>query len=242
MKYLTVLALALFSITTAFASATNAETSTPPPSLALVDIQATVLLMETIPAEPMVTKWVEHNGQLRQEYFQHMPRTEVPRFIQSVDEHFMPAFSEQNQFTIVGRSDINTLDREQQYAYNVPTDPSTLPQRGYITGAMYVMVITIDDYEDTLQRSYTNDTEVYTRSLDISAVAKIYDTTTWQLKDSYEVSLTQHANPSAFELESDKFLVAGARAFAQQVAAKATNRKCPFFLFAQPQTTNSPAK
>jgi curli biogenesis system outer membrane secretion channel CsgG len=235
MKHFTLVAALLVSCTIGAFAQTNSEVETPKPTLAIVSSQATILLMETVPVEPLKTSWVtDATGQMHQLYAQTAPRSEVPLFINSLDEHILTSFSDANQFLVVNRNDLNSMEREHEYIYHAAIHPATLPPPGNQTAAMYLLIVTIENYDDVTTKSLTNGQEVVNRELTIDAVAKIYDVTTGQLKNAVNVALTKGETIKDNSNESNRFMAKCAADFADEIATKVTARHCPFLVFQEP--------
>ena len=245
MKQFTLFAAFLVSCTCATLAQTNLETEAPKPTLAIVSSQATILLMETVPVEPLKTSWVtDATGQMHQLYEQTAPRNEVPLFINSLDEHVLTSFSNAGQFLIVNRNDLNSMEREHEYIYHAAIHPATLPPPGNQTAAMYLFILTIENYDDITTKAFTNGAEVITRELTLDAVAKIYDVTTGQLKDAVNLTFTKSETVKDNSNESNRFLATCASEFADQIANRVTARHCPFLVFQEPTpivAANKPA-
>jgi hypothetical protein len=97
------------------------------------------------------------------------------------------------KFEIVGRSDLKEVLREQELAGsgNVATADANAAQAGRLAGARYVLVATIDDFEDSTETmAFTNLNRTgFKRTIRLSTTAKIYDSTSGRLMESANVRL-----------------------------------------------------
>ena len=112
------------------------------------------------------------------------------RVVEAFDSQLIAAINASRKFDILGRSDLKDVIREQELGASGNVDAKTAAQAGKLTGAKYLLVTTIDDFQDSTERMEfkTLGTVGLKRKISVSAVAKIYDATTGKLLESASVS------------------------------------------------------
>src|SRR5688572_1542002 len=73
---------------------------------------------------------------------------EMRRVIESLDGHLISALAQTRKFTLVGRSDLGDLMKEQDLGDSGIVDPGTAPERGKVKGAKFRLVTTVDGFLD----------------------------------------------------------------------------------------------
>ena len=111
------------------------------------------------------------------------------RVVESFDSQLISAVNATRKFDIVGRSDLKDILKEQELAGSGNVDARTAAQAGKLIGAKYLLVTTIDDFEDSTERMEfkTLNQVGLKRKIRLSAVAKIYDSTTGKLLESANI-------------------------------------------------------
>jgi hypothetical protein len=98
------------------------------------------------------------------------------------------------KFTVVSRSDLQTILKEQdlQRVFSSPDD-ANVAQAFKIAGCKYALIVTIDDFQDVQEelRFEGQQTVAHKRTVRLSAVGKIYDTTTGKLLESANFQLEE---------------------------------------------------
>ena len=112
------------------------------------------------------------------------------RVVEAFDSQLIAAVNASRKFDILGRSDLKDVIREQELGQSGNVDAKTAAQAGKLTGAKFLLVTTIDDFQDSTERMEfkTLGTVGLKRKISVSAVAKIYDATTGKLLESASVS------------------------------------------------------
>jgi len=117
----------------------------------------------------------------------------LARVVQAYDSQLIDRINATRKFEVVGRSDLKDILREQELAAsgNVAVDDPNAANAGELAGAKYLLVATIDDFEDTTERIVlTNlNRSGLKRKIRLSTTAKIYDSTTGRLIESTNVRL-----------------------------------------------------
>jgi curli biogenesis system outer membrane secretion channel CsgG len=148
-----------------------AGAATKKPTLAVANVRATPSLMTSLQAAKKLNS--------------------LNRVMDALNVQLLDRFNATRKFTVVARGDLPEVIREQEMAGsgNVnPNDPNAA-QAGQLTAAKYLVVTTIDDFEDateTMNFSQLGRAGV-ARWLRLSATAKIYDASSGALVESAQV-------------------------------------------------------
>lgn len=130
-------------------------------------------------------------------------KLEMGRIIESLDSQFIDRINATRKFDIVGRSDLDSVIKEQDLDASGNVDAKTAAQAGKLTGAKYLLVATVDDYQDYVEKA-TFDGGVGSatkRVIRLSCVGKIYDSTTGKLVESANF---QTGNDAFKDIEQDR--------------------------------------
>ena len=115
------------------------------------------------------------------------------RVVEAYDGQLIDRLNAGRKFEIVGRSDLKEVLKEQELATsgNVAADDSNAAEAGKLAGARYILVATIDDFEDATERmEFANLERVgFKRKIRMSTTAKIYDSSSGKLMESTNVRL-----------------------------------------------------
>jgi curli biogenesis system outer membrane secretion channel CsgG len=115
----------------------------------------------------------------------------LARVVEAYDSQLIDRLNASRKFEIVGRSNLKEILREQELAGSgnvAATDPNAA-RAGQLAGAKYVLVATVDDFEDITEKmEFANLNRVgFKRTIRLSTTAKIYDSTTGMLMESVHV-------------------------------------------------------
>lgn len=153
---------------------------------------------------------------------------ELQRVVQSLDGQFISALGQTRKFTLVGRSDLADLLKEQDLGESGIVDASTAAEKGKVLGAKYRVIVTVDSFLDENKVVVIPETnrKVTRRRFQLSAQAKIYDATTSALLDSpnFQLMKTDASSSSndgtttSDAKETDELMPAIARELAEKVA------------------------
>ncbi|HEX7653022.1 MAG TPA: CsgG/HfaB family protein, partial [Verrucomicrobiae bacterium] len=113
-------------------------------------------------------------------------QAELGRIIESLDSQLVDRVNATRKFDVVGRSDLAEIIKEQDLGASGNVDAKTAAKAGKLAGAKYLLVATVDDFQDynetatfaTINRTVTK------RVFRFSVVAKIYDSSTGKLLES----------------------------------------------------------
>ncbi|MBI5677541.1 MAG: hypothetical protein HZC52_03400 [Planctomycetes bacterium] len=115
-------------------------------------------------------------------------KVEMDRVVQSLDGQLIDRINATRKFQVVGRSDLKEVLKEQSFtdSGNVDTNDKAAAQQFKLAGAKYILVTTVDDFQDynevpTFQGTGRSATK---RVVRLSCVGKIYDSTTGKLLES----------------------------------------------------------
>ncbi|MEN0020994.1 MAG: CsgG/HfaB family protein, partial [Planctomycetota bacterium] len=142
------------------------------------------------------------------------------RFTDSLEQHLIDRFQTTRKFEIVARNDLAAIidDQQIQQTYSDPTDAKKA-ELFRIAGAEFLLIVTIDDFEDRYERFESEGGEVAERrSVRASAIAKIYDTTAGTLLES--VAFNFDAASSAQRLNGNVRAVGGIDRFGELLAER----------------------
>jgi len=109
------------------------------------------------------------------------------RVVEAFDSQLNARISATRKFEIVSRSDLKDVLKEQELGQSGNVDAKSAAQSGKLAGAKYVLSTTLDDFEDsteTMKFPSLNKIGIK-RKVRVAGVAKIYDSTTGALKESY---------------------------------------------------------
>lgn len=154
----------------------------------------------------------------------------LARVVEAYDSQLIDRLNASRKFEIVGRSDLKEVIKEQELAAsgNVASGDPNAAQAGQLAGAKYLLVGTIDDFEDATEKmEFANLNRVgYKRKIRLSTTAKIYDSTTGKLMESVNVRLEKKDDRMDQEAiqrnaeQTDALLLEITRDAAEQIATR----------------------
>ncbi len=156
-------------------------------------------------------------------------KAEMNRIIESLDSQLIDRVNATRKFDIVGRSDLNEVIKEQDLGASGNVDAKTAAKAGKLTGAKYLLVATVDDFQDYVEKATFEGTgrQATKRVFRFSIIGKIYDSTTGKLLESANFQtgndafkqIQQERNYSVKDGElSDEMMVAVSRTMAEKIA------------------------
>jgi len=156
-------------------------------------------------------------------------KLELDRIVESLDSQLVDRINATRKFDVVGRSDLNEVLKEQDLGASGNVDAKTAAQAGKLTGAKYLLVATVDDYQDYVERATFEGTgrQATKRVFRFSIVGKVYDSTTGKLLESANFQtgnnefkqIQEERNYSVKDGElSDEMMVAVSRSMAEKIA------------------------
>jgi len=156
-------------------------------------------------------------------------KLEMGRIIESLDSQLIDRINATRKFDVVGRSDLSDVLKEQDLGASGNVDAKTAAQAGKLTGAKYLLVTTVDDYQDYVEKATFEGTgrAATKRVFRLSVVGKIYDASTGKLLESVNFQTGNDAFKQIQEERSytvkdgelsDEMMVAVSRDMAQKIA------------------------
>jgi hypothetical protein len=152
--------------------------------------QKQTLAVSAVKPIPALVIDVTRNGKLNS----------LNRVVESLDGQLINSLNATRKFELVSRSDLNHVIQEQGLAGsgNVDANDTSAAKQAKLAGAKYLIVTTVDNFEDkteTLSLDGGRTISATKRTIKLSVVAKIYDSTTGKLLESATVPCRQ-MNPS----------------------------------------------
>ena len=156
-------------------------------------------------------------------------KLEMDRIIESLDSQLIDRINATRKFDVVGRSDLSDIIKEQDLGASGNVDAKTAAKAGKLTGAKYLLVTTVDDFQDYVEKATFEGTgrSATKRVFRFSVVGKIYDSSTGKLLESANFQtgndafkqIQEERNYSVKDGElSDEMMVAVSRDMAQKIA------------------------
>ena len=152
------------------------------------------------------------------------------RIVEAFDGQLIDRINATRKFEIVGRSDLKDIIVEEVLAGsgNVDALDKKAAQAGKLAGAKYILVTTLDDFEDSTERLELASLKktMMKRKIRLSTLAKIYDSTTGKLLESANIqTLKKDDRTDAVEVAknaelTDELLLATVREVAEKVASR----------------------
>ena len=150
------------------------------------------------------------------------------RAVEAFDSQLIAQVNATRKFEIVGRSDLKEVLKEQELGQSGNVDAKTAAQGGKLAGAKYLLVTTIDDFEDSTERmEFKSLNKVgLKRKIRVGAVAKIYDSSTGKLLESANIKTEKKDDRTdSTELQNNAELTdALLKDAVQETAAKVATR------------------
>ena len=156
-------------------------------------------------------------------------KAEMGRIIESLDSQLTAGIQATRKFDIVGRSDLSDIIKEQDLGASGNVDAKTAAQAGKLTGAKYLLVTTVDDFQDYVEKATFEGTgrAATKRVFRLSIVGKVYDSSTGKLLESANFQtgndqfkqIQEERSYSVKDGElSEEMMVAVSRNMAQKIA------------------------
>lgn len=158
-------------------------------------------------------------------------KQELNRITESLDSQLIDRVNATRKFDVVGRSDLSDVLKEQELGASGNVDAKTAAKAGKLAGAKYLLVCTVDDFQDYVEKAVFEGTgqTATKRVFRFSVVGKLYDSTTGKLLESAnfqtgndefkQIQMERSYSVKSGEL-SDEMMVAIARSMAEKIANK----------------------
>jgi hypothetical protein len=160
----------------------------------------------------------------------------LARVTESLDSQLMDRLNATRKFTLVARSDLDALLKEQELAGSGNVAKSDdAAKAGQITGAKFLLVTTVDDFDDNTEKveMTTLNRVAFVRRVRFGGTARIYDSSTGGLLESVVVRLEETDNrvdQAGFQRSgepTDTLLLTLAGKVAEQVASRVADAAFP---------------
>jgi curli biogenesis system outer membrane secretion channel CsgG len=119
--------------------------------------------------------------------------TQMKRVIEAMDGQLMDRLQNTRKFTLVSRSDLPEILKEQGLTAsgNIDSDDTQAAAAFKLAGCKYLVVTTVDSFQDYVEKAQFKamGESATRRVVQFSAVAKMYDTTTGKLLESANFQL-----------------------------------------------------
>ena len=156
-------------------------------------------------------------------------KLEMGRIIESMNSQLIDRINATRKFDVVSRSDLGDILKEQDLGASGNVDAKTAAKAGKLTGANYLLVTTVDDFQDYVETATFAGTgrSATKRVFRLSVVGKLYDSSTGKLIESADLQTGNDAFKDITENRSysvndgnltDEMMVAVARDMAQKIA------------------------
>ncbi len=156
-------------------------------------------------------------------------KLELGRIIESMNSQLIDRINATRKFDVVGRSDLNDILKEQDLGASGNVDAKTAAKAGKLTGATFLLVTTVDDFQDYVETATFTGTDrsATKRVFRLSVVGKLYDSSTGKLIESANLQTGNDAFKDITENRSystkdgnltDEMMVTIARDMAEKIA------------------------
>jgi hypothetical protein len=163
---------------------------------------------------------------------------ELGTFRSALEEQLSAAINAGRKLKVVTRSDLDTVVKEQDLAAsrNLDLDDPNLARRFKLAGAGNILQVTLDDYQDRVQtfRSEVLGQTITKRTVRVSAVAKLIDSTTGVVRETVTISpvTDRDLDPKLVQVydtaeSGDQLIPALANMVAQRVSLRLTEVMYP---------------
>ena len=196
-------------------------------TLAISSIKPTPSLLAAVSSKTVTTT----TSGAKREAMQFDTKQELGRITESLDSQLIDRVNATRKFDVVSRSDLSDITKEQDLGASGNVDAKTAANAGKLAGAKYLLVCTVDDFQDYIEKAVFEGTgqTATKRIFRFSVVGKLYDSTTGKLMESAnfqtgndefkQIQLDRNYTAKSDEL-SDEMMVAIARSMAEKIANK----------------------
>ena len=194
-------------------------------TVAISSIKATPSLLSSVNAKTVTST---QNGGKR-EAMEFDLKQELNRIIESLDSQLIDRVNATRKFDVLSRSDLADVMKEQDLGASGNVDAKTAAKAGKLSGAKYLLVCTVDDFQDYIEKAAFEGTgqTATKRVFRFSIVGKLYDSTSGKLLESAnfqtgnnefkQIQMERSYSVKSGEL-SDEMMVAIARSMAEKIA------------------------
>lgn len=206
-----------------------------------VSMAATLVLLSALhsPAqgkkEVLAIGKVEPTKALAEDMQRKGKTVEMRRVIEAMDGHLISALAQTRKFTLVGRSDLADLLKEQDLGDSGVIDAGTAAEKGKVKGAKFRLVTTVDSFlEENVETVFAGTGRKGTkRRFQLSAQAKVYDASTGELLEAPNIQIEKldaiigDGTQVSDAKRTDELMPALAREMAEKVAIRVVDVAFP---------------
>ena len=151
-------------------------------TLAISSIKPTPALLSAVEGKTTVGTTTGNKVQINELN----PKQELSRITESLDSQLIDRVNATRKFDVLSRSDLSDVLKEQQLGASGTVDAKTAAKAGKLSGAKYLLVCTVDDFQDYIEKAVFEGTgqTATKRVFRFSVVGKLYDSTTGKLLES----------------------------------------------------------
>jgi curli biogenesis system outer membrane secretion channel CsgG len=194
-------------------------------TIAISSIKPTPSLLASVNSKSVVGA----NTSAKTEVTVYDTKQELNRIIESLDSQLIDRVNATRKFDVVSRSDLADVMKEQDLGASGNVDARTAAKAGKLAGAKYLLVATVDDFQDYVEKAVFEGTgqTATKRIFRFSIVGKLYDSTTGKLIESAnfqtgddefkQIQMDKSYTVQTGDL-SDEMMVAIARSMAEKIA------------------------
>ena len=203
-------------------------------TIAVASVKPTPSLAKSVKEAATVSSTSQSGSQMKTQVTHVDPQEELGRIVESLDSQLIDRINATRKFTVVSRSDLSDVIKEQDLDASGNVDAKTAAKTGKLAGAKYLLVATVDDFQDYLERAVFEGTgqTATKRVFRLSVVAKIYNSSTGKLlesanfqtgNDEFKKIQMERSYTVKTGMLSDEMMVAVARNMAEKIAVHVAN-------------------
>jgi curli biogenesis system outer membrane secretion channel CsgG len=194
-------------------------------TLAISSIKPTASLLASVNSKTVVTA----DTKTKQDTSVFDTKQELNRIVESLDSQLIDRVNATRKFDVLSRSDLADIMKEQDLGASGNVDAKTAAKAGKLAGAKYLLVATVDDFQDYVEKAVFEGTgqTATKRVFRFSVVGKLYESSTGKLLESAnfqtgnnefkQIQMERSYSVKSGEL-SDEMMVAIARNMAEKIA------------------------
>jgi curli biogenesis system outer membrane secretion channel CsgG len=199
-------------------------------TIAISSIKPTPSLSSAMNTRTIVTSNVKDaTGPAKREVLTFDTKQELNRIIESLDSQLIDRVNATRKFDVLSRSDLADVLKEQDLGASGNVDAKTAAKAGKLSGAKYLLVATVDDFDDYIEKAtFAGTGQTATkRVFRFSIIGKLYDSTTGKLIESANfqtgndefklIQVDRNYTEKNGEL-SDEMMVGISRSMAEKIA------------------------
>jgi curli biogenesis system outer membrane secretion channel CsgG len=199
-------------------------------TIAIASLKPTPSLAASLGEKTTVATTVKDaDGPLKREAMVIDQKQELNRILESLDSQLIDRVNATRKFDVLSRSDLSDMIKEQDLGASGNVDAKTAAKAGKLSGAKYLLVATVDDFQDYVEKAVFEGTgqTATKRIFRFSIVGKLYDSSTGKLIESAnfqtgndefkQIQMERNYSAKTGEL-SDEMMLAVSRGMAEKIA------------------------